>query len=98
MRSFITISGNKTNSALTREIRIVMQGIGTRLWRYLLDARFLLLQLAGMSMAQRVAVPVGDRRQAVGVTRRPSARMADHSHRMAGRLGGPWSGPVDGRF
>jgi hypothetical protein len=99
MQNHITISGKKIDSSVTRQIRNVMKGIGTRLWRRFLDARFLMLQLAGMATAQPVAVPVYRRHMAVGVTRRPAARMVfRHSHRAAGRSGGPSSGTVGGRL
>lgn len=99
MQNHITKSGKKIDSSVTCQIRNVMKGIGTHLWRRFLDARFFMLQLAGMATAQPVTVPVYRRRTDVGVTRRPAARMVfRHSHRAAGRSGGPSSGTVGGRL
>ena len=96
MGTFITISGKTIAKAVTCPIRNVMTWVGYRLWRLLLDARFLMQRLAPMAAAERVAVPVY-RRAPVGVTRRPSARMVyNHSRRAAGHSGGPWSGSGGG--
>jgi hypothetical protein len=96
MQSLITISGKKIAKATTCPIRNVMTLVGYRLRRLFLDTRFLMQRLAPTATAQRVAVPVY-RRPAVGVARRPSARMVyNHSRRPAGHSGGPWSGSGGG--
>jgi len=89
MRSFITISDKKIVAAIARKIRNVMSIAREHALGLRLHAWFLLQRLAGMAMAQRVAVPVYRRRTVVGVTDPAPARMERHHlRRVAGRRRG----------